>query len=79
MKVPDELFYTKTHEWAGIEGKLCRVGITDHAQQHMTDIVYVELPEKGKKVSKGEEIAVIESVKAAADVYAPVSGVIVDV
>ncbi len=75
MNIPTELRYTKTHEWTRLEsdGSLT-VGITDHAQQMLGDIVFVELPEVGKRLAAGAECAVIESVKAAADVYAPVAG-----
>lgn len=78
--IPSELRYTKTHEWVRVmeDGHL-EVGITDHAQQMMGDMVYVELPEVGATVSSGDEIAVVESVKAASDVYAPVSGEVVEI
>lgn len=66
--------YTKDHEWIRLEGKEAVVGITDFAQEQLGDIVYVELPEIGRKVEKGEEAGVVESVKAANEVYAPVSG-----
>ena len=78
-EVPAHLHYTKDHEWAKIEGTRARVGITDHAQHELTDVVYVELPPIGKVVKQGEEIGVVESVKAASEVYAPVSGKIVEV
>ena len=78
-EVPAHLHYTKDHEWAKIEGTRARVGITDHAQHELTDVVYVELPAVGKIVKRGEEIGVVESVKAASEVYAPVSGKIVEV
>jgi glycine cleavage system H protein len=75
MNTPKELFYAKTHEWAKKEtGNAVRVGITDHAQHEITDIVHVELPEVGKEVSQGQPCAVIESVKSAFDIYSPVSG-----
>jgi glycine cleavage system H protein len=77
--VPAHLHYTKDHEWAKLEGTRARVGITDHAQHELTDVVYVELPAVGKIVKRGEEIGVVESVKAASEVYAPVSGKIVEV
>jgi glycine cleavage system H protein len=79
VEVRDDLKYTKTHEWARIEGKRVRVGITDYAQQELTDIVYVELPEIGKVVKAGEIIAVVESVKSTSDTYSPVSGTVVEV
>lgn len=78
--IPSELRYTKTHEWVRVmEDGHFEVGITDHAQQMMGDMVYVELPEVGTTVSSGDEIAVVESVKAASDVYAPVSGEVVEI
>lgn len=79
MKIPPELKYTKSHEWAKAEaGGLVRVGITDHAQELLGDIVFLELPEPGRRVAAGEECAVVESVKAASDIYAPVAGEIVE-
>lgn len=78
--IPDELLYTKDHEYARIEdNNLVKVGITDYAQKSLRDIVYVELPEKGKDVSQGSEFGSIESVKAVSELYAPVGGVIEDV
>ena len=75
---PSHLKYAKTHEWASLElDGLVRVGITDHAQELMGDLVYVELPELGRRVQAGEACAVVESVKAASDIYSPVSGEIV--
>ena len=71
--------YTKDHEWVRQEGDTAVIGITDYAQEQLGDIVYVELPEIGKKVDQGGEAAVVESVKAASDVYAPVSGEIIAV
>ena len=73
------MHYTKDHEWARLEGRRARVGITDHAQHELTDVVYVELPPIGKAVKKGEEIGVVESVKAASEIYAPLSGKVVEV
>lgn len=78
-EVPDGLWYTKDHEWARVEGNRARVGITDHAQHELTDVVYVELPALGRAAKKGEEIGVVESVKAASEVYAPLSGTVVEV
>jgi glycine cleavage system H protein len=69
----------KTHEWAKKDGKNVKMGITDHAQHEITDVVHVELPAKGKKVEQGQPCAVVESVKSAFDIYAPVSGTIVEV
>lgn len=78
-KVPQNLKYTKSHEWARVESDgTITVGITDHAQDLMGDMVYVDLPQAGTKVTAGKECAVVESVKAASDVYAPVSGEIVE-
>lgn len=71
--------YTKTHEWVSVEGDTATVGITDHAQEKLGDVVYVNLPAVGKTVKKGEVLATIESVKSAADVYAPVSGEVTEV
>ncbi|HKC03228.1 MAG TPA: glycine cleavage system protein GcvH [Sphingomicrobium sp.] len=68
------LYFTKDHEWVRVEGDSATVGISDHAQEALGDIVFAEGPETGKQVSKGQEAAVVESVKAASDVYAPVSG-----
>ena len=68
--------YTKTHEWVKREEKLVRIGITDYAQQNLTDVVYVELPKAGKEIKKGDVLASIESVKSVSEVYSPVSGVI---
>jgi len=74
MNVPKNLKYTKSHEWVRIDGRIAVVGITDHAQDELTDVVYVEIPAVGAHVEAGKECAVVESVKAATDVYAPVSG-----
>ena len=79
MNIPKDLRYVKTHEWAKKEGNNVRMGITDHAQHEITDVVHVELPAKGKKVEQGQPCAVVESVKSAFDIYAPVSGTIVEV
>lgn len=78
MNVPDDLRYAESHEWVRVEGENARVGITDHAQAELTDVVYVELPKIGAKATAKSQIAVVESVKAASDIYAPVSGTIVD-
>jgi glycine cleavage system H protein len=78
MNVPDDLLYTESHEWIKREGDNIRVGITDHAQAELTDVVYVELPKKDRQVNAKEPIAVVESVKAASDLYAPVKGTVVD-
>lgn len=71
---PQNIKYTETHEWVRLEGKTATIGITDHAQQQLTDIVYVELPDVGVHYSNGAECAVIESCKIAAELYAPVTG-----
>jgi glycine cleavage system H protein len=73
------LRFTRDHEWIRLEGDLAVVGITDYAQSQLGDVVYVELPEIGRRVEKGKEAAVVESVKAASEVYAPVSGEITEV
>jgi glycine cleavage system H protein len=72
------LYFTKEHEWIRVEGDTATVGISDHAQEQLGDIVFVEVPEAGRRVSKGQEAAVVESVKAASDVYSPVSGEVVE-
>ncbi len=77
--IPDDLKYTKNHEWLRLEGDVCTIGITDHAQTELGDIVFVELPEVGTAVEKGRPFGVIESVKAVSDLYPPVSGEVVDV
>ncbi len=76
MEIPSDLLYTKTHEWAKRQTDEMVVGITSHAQEELRDVVFVELPKVGKSVKQGEATAVIESVKAAFDIYAPVSGTI---
>ncbi len=76
MSVPNELRYTKTHEWVRVEEREAAVGITDFAQSQLSDITYVELPGIGDKVTAGNEVAVLESVKAASDIYAPINGTI---
>ena len=77
--VPADLKYAKSHEWVRITGDTATVGITDHAQHELTDIVFVELPEAGRKVKAGEACAVVESVKTASDIYSPVSGEVSEV
>ena len=76
---PKELRYAKTHEWAKKEGGKVRIGISDHAQHEITDVVHVELPAIGKKVAAGQPAAVVESVKSAFDIYAPISGTVVEI
>lgn len=77
--IPADLKYAKSHEWVRVSGGEATVGITDHAQHELTDVVFVELPEPGRKVKGGEACAVVESVKTASDVYSPVSGEVVAV
>jgi len=77
--VPNDLKYAKSHEWVRVSGDTATVGITDHAQHELTDIVFVELPAVGRKVKAGEACAVVESVKTASDIYSPVSGEILEV
>ena len=72
------LYFTKDHEWIRVEDDLATVGISNHAQEALGDIVFAEVPEAGRQVSKGQEAAVVESVKAASDVYAPVSGEVIE-
>lgn len=80
MNVPDNLKYASSHEWVRTDnGDIVTIGISDYAQLEMTELVYVELPEVGRTCAKGEEIAVVESVKSASDIYAPVSGEVVEV
>lgn len=79
MECPDDLKYTREHEWLLVEGKVATVGITDYAQEQLGDVVFVELPAVGDKVTKDEAMGVIESVKAVSDVYAPVSGTVIEV
>jgi glycine cleavage system H protein len=78
-KIPAELKYAKSHEWVRVADDLATIGITDHAQHELTDIVFVELPEKGRNLKAGEACAVVESVKTASDIYAPVSGQVIEV
>ena len=79
MNVPEDLKYTKEHEWCRVKGNRVVVGITDHAQSQLGDIVYVELPEVGDPVKKGESFGVVESTKAVSELFAPVSGKVVEV
>lgn len=78
-KIPPELRYAKTHEWVRLAGEYATIGITDHAQHELTDIVFVELPSKGRKIKAGESCAVVESVKTASDIYSPVAGEITEI
>ncbi|MCX8157142.1 MAG: glycine cleavage system protein GcvH [Verrucomicrobiae bacterium] len=79
QNVPESLKYTKSHEWVRLENGLAIIGITDHAQHELTELVFVELPAVGRKVTAGEAFAVVESVKTASDVYAPIGGEVVEV
>src|SRR5205814_4317975 len=79
MTIPDDLLYTETHEWIKREGENIRVSITDHAQSELTDVVYVELPKMDRQTNAKEAIAVVESVKADSDIYAPVKGTVIEV
>ena len=77
MNIPADLRYNNSHEWVRLEGDIATVGITDHAQAELTDVVFVELPAVGRTVDLGDPTAVVESVKAASDIYAPISGEII--
>ena len=79
MNIPSDLRYANSHEWIRLEGEIATVGISDHAQEELTDVVFVELPAVGRAVDAGDPTAVVESVKAASDIYAPVSGEVVEV
>ncbi len=79
MQIPEDLKYTKDHEWARIEGDVATVGITDYAQSELGDIVYVELPEVGDQTTQGESFGTIEAVKAVSDLFAPLSGEVTEV
>jgi glycine cleavage system H protein len=77
--VPSDLKYAKSHEWVRVNGDVATVGITDHAQHELTDVVFVELPEVGRKLKAGDACAVVESVKTASDIYSPLSGEVLEV
>jgi glycine cleavage system H protein len=77
--IPADLKYAKSHEWVRVSGDVATIGISDHAQHELTDVVFLELPEIGRKVKAGEACAVVESVKTASDIYSPVSGEITEV
>jgi len=77
MNVPENLRYTSDHEWILLEGDIATVGITDHAQEELTDVVFVELPDEGRSCDAADPVAVVESVKAASDIYCPIAGEIV--
>jgi glycine cleavage system H protein len=78
-QLPEDFYYTKDHEWAQVDENIVTIGITEFAQEQLGEIVYVELPEEGQKVNQGESFGVVESVKAASDLYAPVSGTVIEV
>lgn len=78
-KIPAQLKYTKDHEWAHIDGKVATIGITHHAQDALGEVVFVELPSKGKQLKKGDTFGVVESIKAVSDLYSPLTGKVVDV
>jgi glycine cleavage system H protein len=77
--IPEQLRYAASHEWIKVEGETGTVGITDHAQHELSDVVYVDLPKVGAKIAAGAVVAVVESVKAASDIYSPVSGEVIEV
>ena len=79
MNIPEDLQYTKSHEWVRIEGDTATIGITDHAQDELGDVVFVELPEEGDTFDAGESFGTVESVKAVSDLYTPVGGEVVEV
>jgi len=79
MNVPEHLQYTETHEWLRLDGETATVGITDHAQAELTDIVFVELPKVGAALNAGQPAAVVESVKAASDIYSPIGGAVIEI
>ena len=78
-KVPDELKYTASHEWVRLDGDVATIGISDHAQSELGDVVFVELPQVGRQLAKGESFGSVESVKTVSDIYAPISGEVVEV
>src|SRR5207247_9309994 len=79
LQIPAEFYYTKEHEWVHVEGADCRIGVTDYAQNSLHEIVYVDLPKVGAKVAQMQSLGTVESVKAVADVYSPISGVVLKV
>lgn len=79
MSIPTDLKYAKTHEWVRVEGEIAAIGISDHAQSELGDVVYVELPEAGRLLAQDETFGAVESVKAVSDLYSPVSGEVVEV
>jgi glycine cleavage system H protein len=79
FQIPSEFYYTKEHEWVRVEGANCRIGVTDYAQNSLHEVVYVDLPKVGAKVAQMQSLGTVESVKAVADVYSPISGVVLEV
>ena len=79
INLPPDLKYAATHEWVNFDGQIATVGLSDYAQQELTDVVFVELPEPGRQVAAGESCAVVESVKTASDIYSPVTGVVLEI
>jgi glycine cleavage system H protein len=79
MEIPKELRYSEEHEWTAVDDNIVTIGITDYAQEQLGDIVYIELPETGTEVTKGDKFGVVESVKAVSDIYSPVTGIVVTV
>jgi len=79
FQVPSEYYYTREHEWVRVEGDKCRIGVTDYAQDSLHEIVYVDLPKVGAKVAQMQSLGTVESVKAVADVYSPISGLVLEV
>lgn len=78
-QLPEDFYYTKDHEWAQVDENIVTVGVTEFAQEQLGEVVYVELPEEGAKVNQGEPFGAVESVKAASDLYSPVSGTVIEV
>ena len=78
-QLPEDFYYSKDHEWAQVDENIVSVGVTEFAQEQLGEVVYVELPEEGAKVNQGESFGVVESVKAASDLYSPVSGTVIEV
>ncbi len=77
--VPEDLYYTKEHEWIRLEGDKCRVGVSDYAQNSLHEVVYVDLPKIGVKINQMQSLGTVESVKAVADVYSPISGIVLEI
>ena len=79
MNLPEELKYSKDHEWIKVEDGIATIGVTDYAQKELTDVVFVELPEKGKEIEKNKNLATVESVKSVSDIVSPISGEVIEV